>query len=110
METGRLKTVRADWANTILVCGKCSRKLGGGFGPQGRTPLAKALRQRLGVRKGRKGMLGIVEIKCLGICPKGAVTTVNGATPGEWVLVREGTAIDVVAARLGLNAAGLSEG
>ena len=86
MEAG-LKTVRSDWANTVLICKKCSKKLRGGFGPKGRTSLAKALRQELDVRKGRKGALGIVEVKCLGVCPKGAVTVVNGAKPGEWVLV-----------------------
>ena len=38
------------------------------------------------MRKGRKGALGIVEVKCLGVCPKGAVTVVNAAAPGEWML------------------------
>lgn len=104
METGfweaGLRTVRSDWANTLLVCKKCSKKLGGGFGPKGKTPLAKALRQDLGVRKGRKGALGIVEVKCLGVCPKGAVTVVNGSKPGEWLLVSEGAAIEEIAAAL----------
>ena len=104
MEAG-LKTVRSDWANTILVCKKCSKKMGGGFGPKGKTPLAKALRQELGVKKGRKGALGIVEVKCLGVCPKGAVTVVNGAMPGEWTLVRGGSALGQVAADLDLRPA-----
>lgn len=85
-----MKTVRSEWANTVLVCRKCSKKLGGGFGPGGKLPLAKALRRELGVRKGRKGALGIVEVKCLGVCPRGAVTVVNGAAPAEWLLVRDG--------------------
>lgn len=95
-----MKTVRSDWANTVLVCKKCSKKLGGGFGPNGRTPLAKALRQELGVRKGRKGALGIVEVKCLGVCPRGAVTVVDGRSPGEWLLVPAGAAMDRVAAEI----------
>ena len=103
-ETG-LRTVRSDWANTILVCKKCSKKLDGGFGPKGKTSLAKALRQDLGVRKGRKGALGIIEVKCLGVCPKGAVTVVNGAKPGEWLLVSEGAAIESVVDAVGLHAA-----
>jgi len=98
-----LRTVRSDWANTILVCKKCSKKLGGGFGPNGRTPLAKALRQELGVKKGRKGAVGIIDVKCLGVCPKGAVTVVNGAKPGEWLLVREGSAIESVVDGVGLQ-------
>ncbi|MEG3177552.1 hypothetical protein U1872_15020 [Sphingomonas sp. RB3P16] len=98
-----MKTVRADWANTILVCKKCSKKLGGGFGPKGKTGLAKALRSKLDVRKGRKGRLGIVDVKCLGICPRGSVTVVNAATPGEWLLIPEGLPIAAVAAELGLG-------
>mgnify|MGYP003872146085 CR=1 FL=1 len=103
MEAGSLKTVRSDWANTILVCKKCSKKLGGGFGPKGKTPLAKALRAELGVRKGRKGALGILEVKCLGVCPRGSVTVVNGAAPGEWALVRGGVPVTAVVEELGLT-------
>jgi predicted metal-binding protein len=102
METRRLKSVRSDWSSTLLVCKKCSKKLGGGFGPKGRTPLAKALREHLGLKKGRKSAAGIVEVKCLGICPRGAVTVVDGAAPGEWMLVKAGTDLDEVSAGLGL--------
>jgi predicted metal-binding protein len=99
----RLKrSVRSNWSNTVLVCSKCSKKLGGGFGPKGRTPLAKALRKHLGLRKGRKGAAGIVEVKCLGVCPRGAVTVVNGAASREWLLVPEGADLDAVAGELGL--------
>ena len=31
--------VRARWSRAVLVCGKCSRKLDGGFGPDGDQPL-----------------------------------------------------------------------
>jgi predicted metal-binding protein len=103
VEACRLKTVRSDWSNAILVCKKCSKKLEGGFGPKGKTGLAKALREELGVRKGRKGALGIIDVKCLGICPKGAVTVVNGATPGEWLLIREGLPVAAVVEELRLN-------
>ena len=66
------------------------------------TPLAKALRKHLGLKKGRKGAAGIVEVKCLGVCPRGAVTVVNGAQSREWLLVPEGADLDGVAAELGL--------
>jgi predicted metal-binding protein len=101
METRRLKSVRSDWSSTLLVCKKCSKKLGGGFGPKGRTPLAKALREHLGLKKGRKSAAGIVEVKCLGICPRGAVTVIDGAVPGEWMLVKAGTDLDEIADALG---------
>src|SRR5436305_880580 len=97
MEARRLKSVRSDWSNTLLVCRKCSKRLSGGFGPKGRTPLAKALRKYLDVKKGRKGTLGIVEVKCLGVCPRGAVTVVNGKAPGEWMLVKAGADLDGIA-------------
>ena len=99
----RLKAhVRSNWSNTILVCSKCSKKLDGGFGPKGKTSLAKALRKQLGLKKGRKAAAGIVEVKCLGVCPRGAVTVVNGAQSREWLLVPEGADVGAVAEELGL--------
>ncbi len=95
-------SVRTDWSAAILVCGKCSKKIGGGFGEKGKTSLAKALRKRGGKGKKRKLPYGVVETGCLGICPKRAVVVVDGAEPGDWLLVREGTAMDDVAERLGL--------
>jgi len=96
-------SVRSNWSNAVLVCSKCSKKLDGGFGPKGRTPLAKALRKHLGLKKGRKGAGGIVEVKCLGVCPRGAVTVVNGAAARAWLLVPEGADLDAVAGQLGLT-------
>ncbi len=99
----RLKTVRSNWSGTILVCAKCSKKLDGGFGPKGKTSLAKALRKQFGLKKGRKGAAGIVEVKCLGMCPRGAVTVVNGTQSREWLIVPEKADLDTVAAALGLS-------
>ena len=98
-----MKTVRSNWSDTILVCAKCSRKLGGGFGPKGKTPLAKALRKQLGLKKGRKGAVGVVEVKCLGVCPRDAVTVVNGAQSREWLIVPQRADLDTVIAELGLS-------
>ena len=86
----------------MLVCRKCTKRVDGGFGAKGRTPLAKLLRKHVG-GKGRKARAGVVEVKCLGVCPRGAVTVVNGADSREWLLVRPGTAVDEVAGRLGLG-------
>ena len=98
--------VRWRWSTAVLVCAKCSKKLDGGFGPKGSTRLAKALRKELGGGKGRKGPAGIVEVKCLGVCPAGAVTVVNGAKAGEWLLVPRGADVAAVAAELGLTGEG----
>lgn len=92
----------ARWETAILVCGKCGKKLDGGFGEKGKRSLAKSLRRAIGGGKGRRARVGIVEVKCLGVCPKGAVTVVNAARPGEWLLVEAGAEVDAVVARLGI--------
>lgn len=103
MEASGVKTVRSDWSRTLLVCAKCSKKLGGGFGPRGKTPLGKALRKELGVKTGRKAAMGIVEVKCLKVCPRGAVTVVDSNDIGHWQIVRAGSPIEAVIDGLGLN-------
>lgn len=100
---GLKRTVRANWAGTVLVCGKCSKKLDGGFGKKGKQPLGKALRKHLGLKKGRKAAAGLVDVKCLGVCPRGAVTVVNGAAAREWLIVPAGADLDEVAGELGLG-------
>lgn len=94
--------VRSNWQQAVLVCRKCSKKLDGGFGPDGHERLAKALRKHLALKKGRKAAAGIVEVNCLGACPKGAVTVVNGAQARDWLLVRRGADLDELAETLGL--------
>ena len=96
-----MKRAKADWAGAVLVCGKCSKKVGGGFGRKGRTPLAKALRALPGLGRKRKAALGVIETKCLGLCPKNAVTLVDTRRPGEWLVVAPGEDIAAIAARLG---------
>ena len=92
--------VRARWTGAVLVCGKCSKKLSGGFGAKGRTSLAKALRGEPGFGKGRKATVGVVEVKCLGICPKGAVTIVYSRAPGFWRIVPAGADVEALAGQL----------
>ena len=95
--------VRSNWQNAILGCRKCEKKLDGGFGPDGDERLAKALRRHLSLKKGRKAAAGIIEVSCLGVCPKGAVTVVNGAASREWLLVRPGADLDELARTLALT-------
>lgn len=96
--------VRSNWKTAILVCKKCSKKLDGGFGPKGDLPLSKALKKHLALKKGRKGDAGVLDVSCLGICPKGAVTVVNGASSRDWLLVRPSADLDELAGELGLIA------
>ena len=105
IEDGAMKDhVRSNWRNAVLVCRKCAKKLDGGFGPDGDERLAKALRKHLTLGKGRKAAAGIIEVDCLGICPKGAVTVVNGAASREWLLVQPGADLDELAVTLGISA------
>ena len=94
-----IRHLPSGWQDAVLVCGKCSRKVGGGFGPKGRTSLAKALRKVLKLGRGRKASVGIVETKCLGVCPKRAITV---ARAGKWLVVPAGTSVGRVALALGL--------
>ena len=96
MEAGVIRVLASRWQGSVLVCGKCSKKLGGGFGEKGHTSLVKLLRQALGVKKGRKADRGVVEVKCLGVCPKNAVVMVDGTLPHRWMLVPAGTEADEV--------------
>ncbi|MES2337557.1 MAG: (2Fe-2S) ferredoxin domain-containing protein [Pseudomonadota bacterium] len=97
-----IRHLRSEWQDVVLVCGKCSKKLDGGFGAKGRTSLAKALRSALKLGKGRKATAGIVETKCLGVCPKRAVVV---ARSGDWLVVPAGTDIARVTDGLGFTRA-----
>ena len=96
------RSVPSRWAAAIIVCGKCEKKLGGGFGKDGRQRLSKLLVKRAGGGKGRKAGAGVVVSKCLKLCPKRAVTVIDGAHPGEWLIVPGGTPIGEVEVTLGL--------
>lgn len=98
-----MKHSKSQWKAAILICRKCSKKVDGGFGTKGRTPLAKALRARGNGGKGRKANIGVIETGCLKICPKHAVVAINGARPDDWLIVASGTDMDVVAEQLGLG-------
>jgi len=104
VEASVIRVLASRWQGSVLVCGKCSKKLGGGFGDKGRTPLVKALRAALGIGKGRKADRGVVEVKCLGVCPKNAVVMLDAARPERWLLVPVGADVaDVVATLAGVE-------
>lgn len=98
------RRIPARWDDGAIVCGKCTKKVGGGFGPKGKTPLAKALRRELGVKKGRKARIGIVESRCLGLCPRRGVTVVHATRPRDWLVVAPETPVAEVIEALGLGA------
>lgn len=93
----------APWQHILLLCTKCSRKLDGGFGKKGKHELMQVLRDALKAT-GQRRALRLVEVGCLGLCPKRAVTIVSSARPTEMLAVPVGTDADAVLARLRLPA------
>jgi predicted metal-binding protein len=86
---GAVIVAPTGWHDTVFICGKCSKKLGGGFGEDGKQSLRGILRDALR-RRGRRGDIGLIEVGCLGICPKGAVTAGLASAPGELLIVGRG--------------------
>ncbi len=99
-----IQTLQAPWRNVLVVCSKCSRKLHGGFGKKRKQDLAEALKGAL-KESGRRRELRILEVGCLGVCPKRAVTAIAAAKPSEVLTIPEGMDPALVLARLSLAAA-----
>ncbi len=109
MRQRRIKVVEAHWTEAVLVCRKCQKKLDGGFGPEGDQTLAKALRREVNrgqSGKGRKALVGVVEVGCLDLCPKGAVVALRASAPGAWRIVPRGADVRKVADVLGFVRSG----
>jgi predicted metal-binding protein len=98
-----LRSIPAKTQSVVLVCRKCSKKLGGGFGKKGKTALADALRDLGNGKKGRKSDLLVIETDCLKLCPKMAVVAINPANPDEWLLVPARSDVSLAASRLGVT-------
>ena len=76
------RSARAPFRATVLVCGKCARKLKGGFGPDGGKPLRKALKREL--KSGAWGRkVRVVETSCLDLCPKRRQVAASPASLAE---------------------------
>lgn len=86
---GMKTKVSANWSHAVLVCRKCSKKLekkGRGFGPEDKR-LAVVLKRELAAGKGRKARVGVIEVPCLDICPKGRVVVVDSRRPQDWAIL-----------------------
>ena len=88
--TTSIQSRPTPWDTVILLCGKCSRKLGGGYGPKGKATLRAALKQEL-KDQGYRRRVRIAETKCFGLCPKKGVVTLNGTAPGRLLTIPRGT-------------------
>jgi predicted metal-binding protein len=95
------RLARAPFRQAVLVCGKCARKLGGGFGAGRAHPLRKVLK-RAWKDEGRAGKLRVVETRCLGLCPKRrqVVATAAALKAGRLWVVEPGEDAAAVLARV----------
>lgn len=96
---GEIVTASGPWRDLLLVCRKCSRKLDGGYGDKQKHTLPDAMKQVLR-DLGRRRDVRVLEVGCLGICPKDAVTVMHGAAPGEMLVVPEGLDLTLLADRI----------
>ncbi len=88
---GTTGLVGTGWTDALLICRKCSKKLRrGGFGADGCQTLRQAVRGALRA-SGKRGEIGLLEVGCVGICPKRAVTTLRASQPGTFRIVPAGT-------------------
>ena len=103
MKTAGIRTVTTRSATLVAACGKCGRKLGGGFGAGGDRSLVKALRKHLGLPKWKRSPVRLVETGCMKLCPRGAVAVTTSAAPQLVHVVPAGTPLGAVTAHLGLT-------
>ncbi len=71
-----LRRAKAPFADAILICGKCVRKLGS-EGKGMRKALKKALKRRPG------GKVRVIEARCFSLCPKGRIVLASARTLEE---------------------------
>ena len=101
--TKPIRRIPTKHEEVILVCRKCLKKIGGGFGPNGDMRFDKAMRRELGLGKGRKSRIRFLRVPCFDICAKNAVTVVKGSEPESFYGIPRGAALEEVAATLGLG-------
>lgn len=101
-----IRTVVTAATRLIGICGKCGKKLGGGFGADGDKPLAKLLRRKAARARGKRAAVRVMTTACLDICPRDAVAMVDSAAPGTVLIVAERTPVARICARIGLPMAG----
>jgi predicted metal-binding protein len=71
----------------------------GGYGPKGKDTLKSALRSGLAER-GQRRQVRVIETRCMGICPKKAVTALNADRPGTILTIARRTGADDALASL----------
>ena len=85
----RIASRPTPWRSVVVVCRKCGKKLGGGFGHKRKESLRDVLRQALR-DAGRRRDVRICETSCLGLCPKHGVTAFSATSPGTIYVIPAG--------------------
>ena len=97
--TGPIVTRSTQWKSVILLCGKCARKMDGGYGPKAKETLRAVLRDAFRAN-GHHREFRIIETRCMGICPNKAVTALNASRPDRILTIPRYTAAEEAMARL----------
>lgn len=97
--SGEIITARGPWREVLLVCRKCSGKVKGGFGPKEKDAFPDAFKQVLR-DLGRRRDVRVLEVGCLGVCPKDALTMIRGSAPAEMLVIPTGLDLMLLASRL----------
>ena len=78
--------------------------MNGGYGKKKQHTLRAALRAELKATEfkvgGRRARVRIVETRCMGLCPKKAVTALNASRPERILTVPKGTSAEAALAAL----------
>lgn len=98
-----IKQRPSHWRDSVLICKKCSKELGGGFGPDRRVSLRKLLRKAFDLKKGRKAAFGVIEVACFDLCPKRAVTVSLGSQPRKLFVIPRGAPLQDIVRTLDLS-------
>jgi hypothetical protein len=90
-----VRAAKAPFAQAVLICGKCIRRLG----PRGKS-VRKALKKALKRRRPLK--IRLVETRCMDLCPKRRVVLASAHTLAErrLLVVEPGVGPDAALDRL----------
>lgn len=88
----KIQSRPTPWATILLSCGKCARKMKGGYGEKRKHPIRSALRGAL-KDAGHRRDVRVIETGCMGVCPKKAVTVINASHPEKIYVVAAGAPV-----------------
>ena len=94
-----IELIATKWRSAVIVCRKCSKKLHGGFGLDGKRDFSRVLKEELR-RADQHRTTRIVESKCLGLCPKNGVAVIPAQNPGTMLSVPAGADLLKILAKL----------